>query len=173
MPKSQRVTTPLDQPLPHATMDQAASRFWRKYATFTGRASRSEFWSGILVAILPGFLGSVVLPLPLQLLPEAAYRVASVILLLVITGYTAAVIVPLLAVTWRRLHDVNSSGGLFFFGLVPFIGPIMLLINLAGAPDPDGARFDAVPTTSVRGPETESDPLTAQAGQHQQNRHRV
>lgn len=118
-------------------MDQAASRFWRTYATVTDRASRSEFWSGILVAILPGFLGSVVLPLPLLLLPEAAYRVASVILLLVMTGYTAAVIVPLLAVTWRRLHDVNSSGGLF--GLIPLIGPIMLLINLAGAPDPDGA----------------------------------
>jgi uncharacterized membrane protein YhaH (DUF805 family) len=148
VPNNERVEVSLDQPLPHATMDQAASRFWRRYAIFSGRASPSEFWFAILVAIVPLFLGNVVLPLPLRLLPEAAYIVASLALALVMTGYAIALIVPLLAVTWRRLHDVNSSGDLFFFGLIPVIGPIMVLINLAGAPDPDGARFDANRQTS-------------------------
>lgn len=124
-------------------MGEAAIRFWRKYATFSGRASRSEFWFALLVAIVPLFLGDIVLPLPLNLLPEPAYRVASVVLVLVLDCYALALIVPLLAVTWRRLHDVNSSGGLFFFGLIPLIGLIMLLINLAGAQDPDGVRFDS------------------------------
>ncbi|MEN0084827.1 MAG: DUF805 domain-containing protein [Leifsonia sp.] len=133
---------PLDEPLRNATMDQAASRFWRKYATFSGRASRSEFWFALLVVTVSLFVGGIILPLFLQLLPEAAYRVASLVLVVVLDCYMLALIVPMLAVTWRRLHDVNSSGGLFFFGLVPLIGPIMLLINLAGAQDPDGARFD-------------------------------
>lgn len=133
---------PLDEPLRNATMDQAASRFWRKYATFSGRASRSEFWFALLVAIVSLFVGGIILPLFLHLLPEAAYRVASSVLVVVLDGYMLSLIVPMLGVTWRRLHDVNSSGGLFFFGLVPLIGPIMLLINLTGAEDPDGVRFD-------------------------------
>lgn len=141
---------PLDQPLRQATMGQAASRFWRKYATFSGRASQSEFWFAVLVALGALFVGDFVLPLPLLLLPEPVYSVASIVLLLLLDAYVLALIVPLLAVTWRRLHDVNSSGGLFFFGLIPLIGPIMLLINLAGAPDPDGVRFDKRPV--VPGP---------------------
>src|SRR4051812_42674970 len=132
-------------------MDQAASRFWRKYATFSGRASRSEFWFAILVAMVPLFLGNTVLPLPLHLLPETVYRASVIILAIVMTCYAFALIVPLLAVTWRRLHDANSSGGLFFFGLIPLIGPILLLMNLAGASDPDGARFDAAPRTDSPG----------------------
>ncbi|MDN4613864.1 DUF805 domain-containing protein [Leifsonia sp. F6_8S_P_1B] len=80
--------------------------------------------------------------MPLRLLPDTAYAVGSLLLVAVVDVYMLALIVPMLAITWRRLHDVNSSGGLFFFGLIPLIGPIMLLINLAGAPDPDGVRFD-------------------------------
>lgn len=133
---------PLDQPLRHATMGQAASRFWRKYATFSGRASQSEFWFAVLVVLGGLYLGDFVLPVPLFLLPEPGYTVVSIVLLVLLYACVLAVIVPLLAVTWRRLHDVNSSGGLFFFGLIPLIGPIMLLINLAGAPDPEGVRFD-------------------------------
>lgn len=133
---------PLDQPLRHATMEQAVARFWRKYATFSGRASRSEFWFAILVANLPFVVGVFILPLFVGLLPELASRVGSLLLVLLLDGYALALIVPLLAVTWRRLHDVNSSGGLYFFGLIPVIGPIMLLINLVGAADPEGVRFD-------------------------------
>lgn len=158
--KNERVAVSLDQPLPRATMEQAASRFWRKYATFSGRASRSEFWFAILVAILPLYLGRVVLPLPLQLLPEAAYRVTSLVLAVAVSVYAIALIVPLLAVIWRRLHDVDSSGGLFFLALIPVIGPIMVLINLAGVPDPDGARFDAARATAVPSQAAETDPLS-------------
>ncbi|GAA0035737.1 DUF805 domain-containing protein [Brevibacterium metallidurans] len=43
----------LSQPLPGASLKQAAGRFFKKYTTFTGRASRSEFWwSYLLVAVL-------------------------------------------------------------------------------------------------------------------------
>src|SRR6218665_2902761 len=40
--------TPLWAPLYGATMRQAWTRFWKKYATFSGRASRSEFWFAYL-----------------------------------------------------------------------------------------------------------------------------
>ena len=42
--------TPLSAPLYGATFGQAIARFFKKYATFSGRASRSEFWWFFLFA---------------------------------------------------------------------------------------------------------------------------
>lgn len=51
---------PLSPPLPGASFGQAISRFFRKYATFRGRASKSEFWWValflFLVALVPNTL---------------------------------------------------------------------------------------------------------------------
>ena len=44
--------------------------------------------------------------------------------------WSLATLVPSLAVTWRRLHDVGRSGKYFFFILIPIAGIIMLLIEL-------------------------------------------
>ncbi len=44
--------TPLSQPLYGASIGQAVSRFFKKYATFSGRASRSEFWWWYLVFVV-------------------------------------------------------------------------------------------------------------------------
>src|SRR4051794_17713464 len=51
-PYGQLGEVPLSQPLYGATIGQAVRRFWKKYVTFTGRASRSEFWWWYLVAVL-------------------------------------------------------------------------------------------------------------------------
>lgn len=42
--------------------------------------------------------------------------------------YALAVLVPALAVTVRRLHDTNKSGWLILIGLIPLVGPIILLV---------------------------------------------
>ncbi len=55
---------------------------------------------------------------------------------------TLAILVPFLAITWRRLHDTNRSGGLYFLALIPFVGPVILLVLLALPSNPAGARFD-------------------------------
>lgn len=34
---------------------------------------------------------------------------------------------PMLALSWRRLHDARFSGPLYFLGLIPFFGPIIFL----------------------------------------------
>jgi uncharacterized membrane protein YhaH (DUF805 family) len=147
MPRADAADVPLNQPLTNATMEQATARFWRKYASFSGRASRSEYWYALLVALLPLFILEFFVPAILPAMPEPVDRIGTAVLIAVGLAYTLALIIPLLAVTWRRLHDSNSSGGLLFFGLIPLIGPILLLANLVGASDPDGARFDT-PTDS-------------------------
>jgi uncharacterized membrane protein YhaH (DUF805 family) len=53
-----------------------------------------------------------------------------------------AVLVPGFALIWRRLHDTNRSGAFYFLVLIPFVGPIILLVFVLLPPNPEGARFD-------------------------------
>lgn len=87
----------------------------QKYADFNGRACRSEYWwwalayaiAYIALAIVGSILGRIGMFLPFLLV--------------------AAVIVPSIAVSIRRLHDVDKSGWWLLIALVPFVGGLILL----------------------------------------------
>lgn len=138
----------LDQPLYGATFGQAISRFFKKYATFSGRASRSEFWWWYLASTIV----SGVLSLLMTTTGGFGYDAATGTMTGPSGGYvTFAVIlgiwglvtlVPWLALIWRRLHDTNRSGGFFFLSLIPFVGWIIALVLYLMPSDPAGARFD-------------------------------
>ncbi len=149
------VTTPaveappaLSQPLHGASIVQAITRFFKKYATFSGRASRSEFWWAYLAYVVVG----AVIYIPLNALGVTSVTITDDLQVVYGPGFwavwtislivTLALIVPSLALTWRRLHDTNKSGGFFFLAFIPFVGPIILIVLLALASDPAGARFD-------------------------------
>ena len=53
-----------------------------------------------------------------------------------------ATFIPWLALSWRRLHDTNRSGGWWFIGWIPIVGWIILLVFLVQPPNPAGTRFD-------------------------------
>lgn len=90
----------------------------KKYAVFTGRARRTEYWMFILISLIisfvigfgEGLLGS----------PGILYGL-----------YTLAVLIPTIAVAIRRLHDTNRSGWWMFICLVPLVGPIIFLVFAA------------------------------------------
>lgn len=120
------------------TFTQSISSVFSKYATFSGRASRSEYWyfvlfnfiiscviSAIACAQIP--FDTIVMNNPTgfylsvwQAMPAWASTVMSL--------YSLAVILPSLAVAVRRLHDTGRGGGWIFINLVPFIGCIWFLI---------------------------------------------
>ncbi|GAA1929586.1 hypothetical protein GCM10009775_22050 [Microbacterium aoyamense] len=140
---------PLSQPFYGASFGQAFSRFWKKYATFTGRASRSEFWwwylanvivVGVLYALtaILGFSGATIDATTGTTVPGPLFVVGSSLLGL----WGLAVLIPSLALAWRRLHDTNRSGGFWFLGLIPFVGWIILLVFYVSDSNPQGARFD-------------------------------
>ena len=140
----------LSQPLYGASFGQAFTRFWKKYATFSGRASRSEFWwwylaNIIIVTVLyiitaiGGFAGASIDSATGASTPGPLFGVG--IALLVI--WWLAIIVPTLALSWRRLHDTNRSGLFWFLGFIPVVGGIILLVLFVLDSDPAGARFDA------------------------------
>jgi uncharacterized membrane protein YhaH (DUF805 family) len=64
----------------------------------------------------------------------AVFYIAAIILSL-------ACMIPLLALTWRRLHDSGKSGAWFAITLVPF-GSIVLLVFLCQGPSPTGSFYD-------------------------------
>ena len=90
-----------------------------KYATFTGRARRSEYWWFVLFNVIVSVL-AVVIDSALGTEPGRTGVVGVVVGL--------ALLLPGLAVTARRLHDTGRSGWWMLISLVPFVGLIAMLV---------------------------------------------
>ena len=82
-------------------MGQAITSCMRKYSTFSGRASRSEFWWFSLFYVLLSWGTQI-----------AGYALASISLVLAVLPLvvTLVLLLPQLAVACRRLHDIGRSG---------------------------------------------------------------
>jgi uncharacterized membrane protein YhaH (DUF805 family) len=92
-----------------------------KYAVFSGRSRRMEYWYFVLFNLIV----FIVLGLIDTLL--GTFNVVQGVGLL--SGiYSLAVIIPTLAVTVRRLHDIDRTGWWIFINLIPLIGTIVLLV---------------------------------------------
>ncbi|WP_406432288.1 DUF805 domain-containing protein [Streptomyces sp. NBC_00631] len=99
-----------------------------KYATFSGRARRAEYWwFSVVYMIAAVVVAGICL---------AAGSVLPGILLLLF-------IVPMLSVSVRRLHDTGRSGWRMLIALIPVAGPILYLV---------GMTVDSVPATNEYGP---------------------
>lgn len=98
----------LDQPYYGASFGAAFVRFWTKYATFSGRSSRSEFWWWALAWVAIGLVAH--LPVQLAGLQSRHSGPLPVIVTVASTLWLAGTIVPFAALCWRRLHDANLSG---------------------------------------------------------------
>ena len=92
----------------------------RKYARLSGRASRSEYWWYTLAIII----GSIVLAVVDGALFGSAFGGVGLF-----GGiFALATFVPSLAVSFRRMHDVNRSAWWLLIGLIPLIGTIVVLV---------------------------------------------
>jgi len=116
---------------------QAIKSYFTKYATFSGRASRSEFWFAMLFTVLAGWLIDLIAPGQRDISGAIDYTKSSTLSNL----WSLATVVPTLAVTWRRLHDVNKSGAYFAWVLLPIVGWILLLIEYVRDSQPGPNRF--------------------------------
>jgi uncharacterized membrane protein YhaH (DUF805 family) len=93
---------------------EAVSDGFTKYATFSGRSSRSAYWYWILFYVLVAIGASIL----------DAVVGTGVIMILVWLGF----FLPNLAVLVRRLHDTDRSGWWVLIGLIPLIGAIVLIV---------------------------------------------
>ncbi|HEY8887100.1 MAG TPA: DUF805 domain-containing protein [Gallionella sp.] len=90
------------------TFNESIQTCFRKYAEFNGRASRSEFWWWVLFI--------VIISIGAQLIDQTVGALV-----------TLATLLPYLAVTSRRLHDINRSGWWQLIGFIPLIGWVVMI----------------------------------------------
>jgi len=110
----------------------------KKYAIFSGRARRKEYWlfvlfnfiASLILSIIDGMFGTYSLETGMGLLSNL---------------YLLAVLIPGIAVSVRRLHDISRSGWWLLIGLIPLIGAIVLLIFMAQDSKPGENQFGPNP----------------------------
>lgn len=98
-----------------------------RYADFSGRSRRLEYWMFTLFYVL-----MITLLLGLAIFfgsPAGEPHTLAENYFLVVTGlFVVGTIIPSIAVTVRRLHDQDKSGWLYLLGFIPYVGGIILFV---------------------------------------------
>lgn len=118
-------------------MDGFVTAF-RRYAEFSGRSRRREFWGFMLIYIL-GCIALAIADVVLGLFS------ANIGLGLLSGLFALVLLVPSLAVTIRRMHDIDRSGWWYLVGFVPLVGGIVLLVFSLQGGTPGPNRFGEDP----------------------------
>ena len=128
----------------------AVSTGFSKYADFSGRARRSEFWWWylfvIVVTLVPVLVAVVILATSSASSGQAvgAPVVIAIVMYVLAILISIALLVPTYAVGCRRLHDKGISGWLQLLILVP-CGNIVLIVLWALAGQPHDTQYGAPP----------------------------
>lgn len=136
------------------TFQEAVRACLSKYATFSGRASRSEYWNfylfnfilcfGLMMISIPTTVGIVFSFNANLVSPKIAYVALRSIMLLPLLLYLGFAC-PFLAAHVRRLHDVGRSGWWLLIFFIPFVGLLLLLYWSAQPSDPRANAYGEVP----------------------------
>ena len=104
--------------------------FLENYVNFEGRATRKEFWYAFLFNFVVGFV--------LGLIPGKVGMIIQII-------WSLAVLLPMLSVGARRLHDINKSGWFQLLALIPLVGIILLIVWWAQEGEKTENQYGPVP----------------------------
>ena len=149
-PQPQQFEAPAFSPRPQQMMgfmDALTTVFRNKYATFSGRASRSEYWWAylgyfVIATVLQIFaiIGGIILidAGELALLPT----------LIAIVGIVA-MIIPTIAVSVRRMHDTGKSGWMLLILIIPCIGFILWIVWMVEDGQAHDNAYGPVPTNTM------------------------
>jgi uncharacterized membrane protein YhaH (DUF805 family) len=115
----------------------------KKYAVFGGRSRRKEYWYFVLFSLIVSLVLSAI---------DALLGTFSSSTNVGLLGgiYGLAIIIPSIAVSVRRLHDIDRTGWWLLISLVPVIGTIVLLVFAALEGTPGENRFGPNPKASGR-----------------------
>lgn len=100
------------------TFTQAVRSVLSKYATFSGRASRSEYWWFYLFTILVN-IGTSIIDAVLNTGFDNEIGIVS-------TVASLALLLPSIAVTARRLHDIGRTGWWMLFPVVTILATVVV-----------------------------------------------
>jgi uncharacterized membrane protein YhaH (DUF805 family) len=110
----------------------------KQYADFSGRARRKEYWMFVLFNMIFAIV-AIILDNILGIAKEGIGYGPLYGL------YVLAMLIPGLAVTVRRLHDVGKSGWMILISLIPLIGTIWLLVLMVSDSNPGVNQYGQNP----------------------------
>jgi uncharacterized membrane protein YhaH (DUF805 family) len=128
----------------------------RRYADFSGRASRREYWLFTLfswsLVLVVGGVGTLLGWEPLdaagewKVLPQGQAPLVDMVVSGVLLLLLAGLLIPTLAVQVRRFHDRATSAWMLLWHIVPYIGSLVVLIATIRAGTVGTNRYGPDPT---------------------------
>lgn len=103
------------------------------YAVFSGRAGRSEYWYFYILCFIVSALSSFI-----TVMTNYEDKVSAVLLLVNVIFF-----IPHIAVSVRRLHDLNQDGGWALLSVIPVVSLLFMIIGF----------FDGTPGVNRYGPD--------------------
>lgn len=94
---------------PSVNFIDAVKLFFTKYADFNTRSRRSEYWWSVLFCAVASSLTA-------GILKDYAWI------------WSLVVLIPTIAISVRRLHDIGRPGTWYLLNLIPVVGSIILLV---------------------------------------------
>lgn len=113
---------------------------WKKYADFSGRAQRAEYWvfelGNLLISVVLMFVGAAMSGgnENYAIIPYGLFLLANII--------------PNIAVTVRRMHDTTRSGWWLLISLIPLVGPIWFFVLTVLDSKPGTNKYGSNPKES-------------------------
>lgn len=117
-------------------IEVAVTHCLKNYATFSGRAARSEYWYWVLFTFVGG--------IAIGFLDGAVFGGIGIGML-----FSLALLLPGLAVSVRRLHDLNKSGWWLLISLIPLVGAILLIVWAASKGTEGDNQFGPDPLSGI------------------------
>lgn len=109
------------QPLPQVGFVEAVRKYFTNFSDFSTRSRRSEYWWAMLFT-------SIVSVLLNRIFPDGS---------LISSLVSLVFLVPSIAVTVRRLHDVGKTGIFYLWNLLPLIGQLIIFLQVIKDSQPD------------------------------------
>ena len=122
---------------------------YKRYADFSGRSRRLEYWMFTLFYILVIAL-LVILAVAFDpswqtgVVGDEDLGAASAAVLIVLGLFALGSIIPSIAVAVRRFHDQDKSGWMYLLSFIPYVGGIIVLVFMC---------FDGTPGENSYGPD--------------------
>ncbi len=114
----------------------------KKFAVFSGRSRRKEYWYFILFYIIISVVLVFIDDMTGTFDAETGLGVFSGV-------FALAMLIPSLAVSVRRLHDTDRSGWWLLISFIPLIGALVLLFFMVGDSKPGENQYGSNPKDST------------------------
>lgn len=112
----------------------------KKFTVLSGRASRKEYWMFTLFFVIFSFVFIILDIILMNVLKTSGFLNSL---------FSLVMFIPSIAITIRRLHDINKSGKMILINFIPLVGPIWSLILMLRKGDAVENQYGPVPVDGV------------------------